>query len=75
VFSFEGRGGDRPNQAFEGPWAWFRLLDAAQLQPASDVRYTLSLLGGTHQSRVAIEATSIRNPFLKTQLRQFRCGV
>jgi type VI secretion system protein ImpL len=75
AFSFEGRGGDRPNQAFQGPWAWFRLLDAGQLQPASDVRYTLSLQAGSHQSRVTVEATSIRNPFLKSDLRQFRCSL
>jgi type VI secretion system protein ImpL len=75
AYSFEGRGGDRPNQTFQGPWAWFRLLDAGQLQPASDVRYTLSLQAGTHQARVAVEATSIRNPFLKADLRQFRCSL
>jgi type VI secretion system protein ImpL len=75
AFSFEGRAGDRPNQAFQGPWAWFRLLDAGQLQPASDVRYTLSLQAGSHQSRVTVEATSIRNPFLKSDLRQFRCSL
>jgi type VI secretion system protein ImpL len=75
AFSFEGRGGDRPNQAFRGPWAWFRLLDAGQLQPASDVSYTLSLQAGSHQARMTVEATSIRNPFLKADLRQFRCSL
>lgn len=75
AFSFEGRSGDRPNQAFQGPWAWFRLLDAGQLQPATDVRYTLSLQAGSHQSSVTVEATSIRNPFLKSDLRQFRCSL
>jgi type VI secretion system protein ImpL len=75
AFSFEGRGGDRPNQAFRGPWAWFRLLDAGQLQPASDVSYTLALQAGSHQARVTVEATSIRNPFLKADLRQFRCSL
>ena len=75
AFSYEGRSGDRPNQAFRGPWALFRLLDAGQLQPASDVSYTLSLQAGTHQSRVTVEATSIRNPFLKSDLRQFRCSL
>jgi len=75
AFSFEGRSGDRPNQAFQGPWAWFRLLDAGQLQPASDVSYALSLQAGSHQARVTVEATSIRNPFLKSDLRQFRCSL
>ena len=74
AFAFEGRSGERPNQAFQGPWAWFRLLDAGQLQAASDVAFTLSLQNGGHQAKVSIEATSIRNPLLKSDLRQFRCG-
>ena len=28
-------GGNTPSQSFEGPWALFRLLDRAQLQPTS----------------------------------------
>jgi hypothetical protein len=33
------------------------------------------LQAGSHQSRVTVEATSIRNPFLKSDLRQFRCSL
>jgi type VI secretion system protein ImpL len=71
--SFEGAGGERPSQTFDGPWAWFRLLETAQLQRVSDLRFSLLLQAGTHQSRVDVEASSIRNPFLKTDLRQFHC--
>jgi type VI secretion system protein ImpL len=74
AFSFEARAGDRPNQVFQGPWAWFRLLDTGSLQPASDVRYTLDVQAGGHEAKLTIEATSIRNPFLKSDLRQFRCS-
>jgi type VI secretion system protein ImpL len=75
AYSFEGRGGDRPNRAFDGPWAWFRLLDAGRLVPESDVRYTLNLQAGAHEARVRLEATSIRNPFLRSDLREFRCSL
>ena len=73
AFTFEDRGGERPNSSFQGPWAWFRLLDAGKLQSTSDVKYTLDLSGGGHEAKVTIEALSVRNPFLKNDLRQFRC--
>jgi type VI secretion system protein ImpL len=75
AYSFEGRTGDRPNQAFEGPWAWFRLLDSGRLVPESDVRYTLNLQAGAYEARVRLEATSIRNPFVRNALRDFRCNL
>jgi type VI secretion system protein ImpL len=71
---FENRNGTRPNQAFDGPWALFRLLDTASLQSQSDVRYLATLRAEAHEARVLIEAASIRNPFMKPELRQFRCG-
>jgi len=71
---FENRGGGRPNQAFEGPWAWFRLLDTAALQPQGDVRYIATWRVDANEARVTVEAASIRNPFMKSDLRQFRCG-
>jgi type VI secretion system protein ImpL len=74
AFTFEVRTGARPNQAFEGPWAWFRLLDAGNLKAQSDVRYLADWRAGGNQAQVVIEAVSIRNPFLKSDLRSFRCG-
>ena len=71
--TFEDRTGARPNLPFEGPWAWFRLLEISGVQPDSDVRYRSSFRAGDHEARVIIEATSIRNPFAKNELRQFRC--
>jgi type VI secretion system protein ImpL len=73
AISFEDRAGARPNQAFQGPWAWFRLLEG-RLQGESDVRYTLDLQAGGHEAKYVVEATSIRNPFNKADLRQFKCG-
>lgn len=74
AISFEDRAGGRPNLPFEGPWAWFRLLDASGVQAESDVRYRASFRAGGLEARVIIEATSIRNPFTKADLRQFRCS-
>jgi type VI secretion system protein ImpL len=74
AFSFEDRGGGRPNQAFEGPWALFRLLDVGNLKVQGDVKYLAEWKAGGHAAQVNIEAASIRNPFAKADLRQFRCG-
>jgi type VI protein secretion system component VasK len=59
-----------------GPWAWFRLLDAAaSLRADSDVRFTVSFQAGGHQGAVIIEPTSIRNPYQQAGLvHQFKCG-
>jgi type VI secretion system protein ImpL len=72
--TFEDRTGARPALTFQGPWAWFRLLDAAALHAETDVRFDAGFQGNGHQGTVIIEATSIRNPYQKTLLRQFRCG-
>jgi type VI protein secretion system component VasK len=45
-----------------------------RLQGESDVRYTLDLQAGGHEAKYIVEATSIRNPFNKADLRQFKCG-
>jgi type VI secretion system protein ImpL len=65
--------GGRPNRTFPGPWAWFRLLDASQAQRQSDVRYLITFERDGHSARVPIEAASVRNPFGKQTLQQFRC--
>ena len=73
--TFEVRAGGRPNVAFDGPWAWFRLIDAGHLQRDADVRYILALQAGGQQARLRIEASSIRNPYARMDWRQFRCGI
>ena len=72
--TFEDRSGARPNQTFQGPWAWFRLLDSATLRAETDVRFDAAFQGGGHQATVLIEAVSIRNPYQKSVVHQFRCG-
>jgi type VI secretion system protein ImpL len=69
--TFEPAGG--PNAHFEGPWAFFRLLDSGTLNRESDVRYLLTLSRGGREIQLRIEADSLRNPFGKTDLQRFRC--
>lgn len=60
--------------AFQGPWAWFRALDQARIQPQSDTRFLVTFTQGGHSARVLIEATSVRNPFARNELESFRCS-
>lgn len=71
---FEDSSGAHANLSFQGPWAWFRLLDAASMHADSDVRFVASFQAGGHQGAVIIEPTSIRNPYQVSVVRQFRCG-
>ena len=57
-----------------GPWAWFRLLDAAEIRDtsASDRKRIIFSVGG----RIAIfemQAGSVLNPFALPALSAFRC--
>jgi type VI secretion system protein ImpL len=72
--TFEDSSGARPNLTFQGPWAWFRLLEAASLHAESDVRFAETFQAGGHQGTVILEPTSIRNPYQTSLVRQFRCG-
>jgi type VI secretion system protein ImpL len=71
---FLERGGGRPNIAMQGPWAWQRLVDVAEMKAETDVRYQLTWRRDAHYATVRIEAASIRNPFNKADVQQFRCG-
>jgi type VI secretion system protein ImpL len=74
IATFEDRSGAWPSQKYPGAWGWFRLIDEAQPQRESDLRVTLGFQNSGHQARVAIEATSIRNPFTTTDWKRFNCG-
>ena len=73
--TFEDRSGARPNRAFEGPWAWLRLVDVAQPQRESDTRVGLRFEMGGHAARIRVESTSIRNPYASRDWQRFRCGI
>jgi type VI secretion system protein ImpL len=70
---WEERYGGKPRRAFQGPWAWFRLLESAQEKRESDVRSELSFQLSGHHSRVILEATSVSNPFANRSWQRFRC--
>jgi type VI secretion system protein ImpL len=74
VATFQDRYGAWQAMRFTGPWAWFRLMDAANAQPESDLRASFRVQHDSHRARVTIEATNLRNPFTKREWRQFRCG-
>jgi len=71
--TFEDAASGRPNIAFSGPWAWFRLLDSAQIRKDSDLRYDVTLEKGGYKALVRIDASSVVNPFGQRDLQQFRC--
>ena len=67
--------GAHSNLAFSGPWAWFRLLDAATVKAETDVKFVATFQSGGHQGSVIIEAVSMRNAYQKSVLHQFRCAI
>jgi type VI secretion system protein ImpL len=73
--AFEARGDGGPGFVKQGPWAWFRALDQAQVKKDSDTREEVTFSAGVHSMRVLLDATSIRNPFLREELSGFRCGI
>ena len=73
--TFEARSGGRPNLVFDGPWAWFRLVDAGQVHSETELRHVVNFASGGHQARVRIEALSVWNPWASEEWQQFRCGI
>ena len=61
---------------FEGPWAWFRMIDATMgPQPEVDGLSVLTLRSRYHGALLTVEAPSGRgNPFVARGWRQFGCG-
>jgi type VI secretion system protein ImpL len=73
--TFEARGDAGPGFVKQGPWAWFRALDQAQVKKDSDTREEVTFTAAAHSMRVLLDATSIRNPFVRDELSGFRCGL
>ncbi len=71
--TFEDASGAHPNLVFHGPWAWFRLLDAAAVRAESDAKFDVTFQSGGHSATLIVTPRSILNPFQKS-LRQFSCG-
>ncbi|MDB6010418.1 MAG: type secretion protein [Gammaproteobacteria bacterium] len=72
-FNFEAAGSPAAGPALQGPWAWFRLLEGAQVERVSDTHYRITFTAGGHSMRVVLEAASSRNPFGQNLFAGFRC--
>ena len=57
-----------------GPWAFFRMLDKAQVEPtAQGERYKVTFDVDGRKAGFELTASSVVNPFKRTVLEQFRC--
>jgi len=60
--------------ATEGPWAWFRMLDKAAVEPtAQGERYKVTFDLDGRKAAFELTANSVVNPFRRAVLEQFRC--
>ena len=67
-------GNDTANRQFEGPWAWFRLLDSGSIKSTSGYnRYTVNLPVKTHLAQFELRANSVKNPFKLNDINKFSC--
>ncbi len=57
-----------------GPWAWFRVLDQANISPAAQAEHFLvEFKMGDRSATYELIARSAYNPFRFEGLEQFRC--
>ena len=71
--TFEDAASNSPNNVFAGQWAWFRLLEGAQVQRTSDVSFDVTFEKAGYDAKVRIDASSVLNPFGRRELQQVRC--
>jgi type VI secretion system protein ImpL len=58
----------------EGPWAWFRMLDKANVEPTPQgERFKVSFDVDGRKAALELTANSVVNPFRRAVLEQFRC--
>ena len=57
----------------EGTWAWFRLLDAAQISGSASDRFSVTFTVGSRSASFQLQAGSVINPFNLRALESFRC--
>lgn len=78
---FEDLNNATSDRVYSGPWAWFRMLDEAEIQAAKEsnvywITFRPEGLHGTERSRDVVlegKASSVHNPFKNDLLGQFRC--
>lgn len=78
---FQDISGKQETLEFSGPWAWFKLMDAANIEPTPQSNiYRISFLSNEDKrsqtrKKVIFEGrtTSVNNPFKNELLTSFRC--
>lgn len=65
----------QPNSAtYQGPWGWFRMLDAADVQPGTTSdKLDVTIAAGERSLTIEVGAEGVTNPFVMPELREFRC--
>ena len=62
------------SQTEDGPWAWLRIMDRAQVQRTGlRDRFLVTFHQDGFQARFELRAGSVDNPFELEELKQFRC--
>ncbi|HCK81564.1 MAG TPA: hypothetical protein DIC59_08870 [Candidatus Competibacteraceae bacterium] len=70
---FAAPGGGDPLQYSEtGPWAWFKLLDQAQMQPVGNGQFRVTFQLGGRQASYELR-TAGGNPFRLRELEKLQC--
>lgn len=71
---FDGFGKARKVRDYEGPWAWFRLLQKSNVvkTKTSNV-YSVTYRLGNQKAHFQIKAKSVNNPFKSRVISNFRC--
>lgn len=78
---FEDLAGTVSDRVYTGPWAWFRMLDDADIKPANTsniywITFSPDVSAGSDTRRHVVlegKASSVHNPFKNELIGQFRC--
>ena len=65
----------QPNRlSYQGPWGWFHMLDAAEVQPGETSDTLKAIISaGNRSATYDVRADGVTNPFNMPELREFRC--
>jgi len=66
-------GGGPAQYGETGPWAWFKLLDQAQIQPLGTGQFRVTFQVSGRQAVYELRTASGSNPFRLRELENFRC--
>ncbi|MEM8799792.1 MAG: type VI secretion system membrane subunit TssM, partial [Pseudomonadota bacterium] len=70
---FQDLEGKRPARSADGPWALFRILEGAAVEPITTDRIKVTFTIDEMTAVYEIRAHSVYNPFSLSSLRRFRC--